>query len=107
MATQFGIVLVTVPNRSEAESMAKFLVEAKLAACVSLMPIHSIYPWQGDLCSEEEWQLIIKTDLTQFDQLATKVQAIHPYEVPELIALPIVAGSSGYLNWMAEQVTPD
>lgn len=100
---QFGVVLVTAGSRSEAETIAKTLVEAKLAACVTLLPVHSIYRWQGNLEQADEWQLMIKTDLAQFAALEAKVRSIHSYEVPEIIAVAIVAGSSAYLDWIASQ----
>ena len=95
---------MTAGSREEAEAIAKVLVESQLAACVSFTPIHSIYTWQGEIHSESEWQLMIKTDLAKFDVLATKVREIHSYEVPEIIAIPIVAGNPLYLQWISEQV---
>ncbi|HLO52340.1 MAG TPA: divalent-cation tolerance protein CutA [Kamptonema sp.] len=100
----YGVVLVSAGSREEAEAIAKVLVESQLAACVSFTPIHSIYTWQGEIHSESEWQLIIKTDLAKFDLLATKVREIHSYEVPEIIAIPILAGNPPYLQWISEQV---
>ncbi|BAY11167.1 divalent-cation tolerance protein CutA [Calothrix sp. NIES-2098] len=102
--TGYGVVLVTTANVQEAEAIANALVEAKLAACVSLLPIHSIYTWQGKKHKEDEWQLLIKTDLAQFPTLEAKIREIHSYEVSEIIALPIVAGSQPYLQWISEQV---
>jgi periplasmic divalent cation tolerance protein len=98
--TNCGVVLVTTSSEAEAEKLATALVTGKLAACVSLLPLRSIYTWQGELCTEQEWQLIIKTDLSKFEQLAAKVQELHSYDVPEIIALPIIAGSQAYLDWM-------
>ncbi len=103
-AVQYGIVLVTVSSRSEGEAIAAALLEAKLAACVTLFPVHSIYTWQGNIQRDEEQQLLIKTDLRQFAAIAAKVTALHSYEVPEVIALPIVNGSQPYLNWLAANV---
>lgn len=100
----YGVVLVTAGSRAEAEAIATALVNSQLAACVSLVPIHSVYTWQGVLHQEEEWQLLIKTDLAQFQTLETKIRELHSYEVPEIIALPIVAGSQPYLQWISEQV---
>jgi periplasmic divalent cation tolerance protein len=101
---RYGVVLVTATSQAEAEAIAEALITAKLAACVSFMPIHSVYTWQGNVHKEQEWQLVIKTDLAQFDALTAKVQAVHAYEVPEIIALPIVVGSPSYLQWLSEQV---
>ncbi|MEG5162604.1 divalent-cation tolerance protein CutA [Microcoleus sp. AT3-A2] len=85
--------------------MQQALVEHKLAACVSLSPIHSIYTWQGEIHAESEWQLLIKTDLAKFEALKTKVQELHSYEVPEIIAIPIIAGSDAYLNWLGKSLS--
>jgi periplasmic divalent cation tolerance protein len=100
---QFGVVLVTVGSQSEAIALARSLVAQKLVACANLFPIQSIYTWQGDLCEEQEWQLVLKTKLTLLDVLEKAIQAQHTYEVPEMIALPIVAGSGPYLQWLSQQ----
>jgi periplasmic divalent cation tolerance protein len=104
MATDYTVVMVTASSRLEAEKIAQALVAEKLAACVSLMPIHSIYTWKSELCQEDEWQLMIKTDLRQFEHLETRIKQLHSYEVPEIIALPILKGSANYLNWISEQI---
>ena len=101
---RYGVVLVTAASKQEAETIAHALIEAKLAACVSLLPVQSIYTWQGQVHQEDEWQLLIKSDLTLFTELEAKVRAVHSYEVPEIIALPILAGSKPYLTWITEQV---
>lgn len=103
-ADSYGIVLVTAGSRDLAEAIAQALVESKLAACVNFMPIHSIYTWEGKVHSDEEWQLIIKTRLTNFPLLESKIRELHSYEVPEIIALPLVAGSQPYLQWISQQV---
>ena len=100
----YCVVLVTAPSREEAVAIARSLVEAKLAACVNIFPIHSIYTWKEELCADDEWQLIIKTDLAKFEALEAKVREVHSYEVPEVVALPIASGSAPYLQWMSEQV---
>ncbi|NJL22684.1 MAG: divalent-cation tolerance protein CutA [Leptolyngbyaceae cyanobacterium SM1_3_5] len=101
-----GIVLVTAASEREAESIAQSLIAAKLAACVSIWPVRSIYWWQGKLENSQEWQLLIKTDLAQFAQLEAQVRSLHSYEVPEIIALPIAAGSAAYLDWLQTQTQP-
>ncbi len=103
-SSQYGIVLVTAASQTEAAQIAEVLIAAKLAACVSLMPIRSIYTWQGEVCREEEWQLVIKTDLALFSALENKIRQIHSYETPEIIALPIATGSQPYLNWLSAQL---
>jgi periplasmic divalent cation tolerance protein len=102
----YGVVLVTAASRSEAEAIARALIQAQLAACVSFTPIQSIYRWQGEIHQSEEWQLLIKTDLTYFSALEAKVKAVHSYQVPEIIALPIQMGFSPYLQWIGEQTRP-
>jgi periplasmic divalent cation tolerance protein len=100
----YGVVFVTASSQVEAEAIAQALLAARLAACVSVTPMRSLYTWQGEFHNEAEWQLVIKTDLRRFDQLEAKVREVHSYEVPEVIAIPIVAGSAAYLGWMAEQM---
>lgn len=104
VTTSYGIVLVTAGSVQEAEAIANSLVNSQLAACVNLVPIQSIYTWQGKLHQEQEWQLLIKTDLSQFQTIAAKIRELHSYELPEIIALPIVAGSQPYLNWISASV---
>ncbi|NES94798.1 MAG: divalent-cation tolerance protein CutA [Desertifilum sp. SIO1I2] len=104
---QYGIVLVTASSEAEAVAIAQALVEAKLAACVNFTPIHSVYTWQGIVESTPEWQLIIKTDLRLFAALEAKIQQIHSYELPEIIAIPLIAGSQPYLQWISEQTQPE
>lgn len=100
----YGIVMVTASSREEGEAIAHSLLEAKLAACVSMMPIRSIYTWQEQVHNEEEWQLLIKTDLAKFETLEAKIRELHSYQVPEIIALPLVTGSAPYLAWISQQV---
>ncbi|KAM3097575.1 divalent-cation tolerance protein CutA [Phormidesmis sp. 146-35] len=98
------VVLVTASSRQEGEAIAQSLVETRLAACVTLLPVQSVYRWQGEIHKDEEWQLLIKSDRSRFAELEAKVRELHSYEVPEIIAVPIVAGSSHYLQWISEQV---
>lgn len=100
--TGYGIVLVTSNSQKEAEEIARCLIEANLAACVSITSIQSLYRWQGKVESDSEYQLTIKTDLALFENLSAKIQELHSYEVPEIIAIPIVKGSTTYLNWIKE-----
>lgn len=105
LITGYGIVLVTTSSQQEAGAIASALIESKLAACVTVIPVQSIYRWQGEINHDQEWQLIIKTKLEKFQELSDKVIELHSYEVPEIIALPIVAGSPSYLNWIEENVS--
>ena len=100
-----GVVLVTASSSEEAKAIATSLIEAKLAACVNITSVDSLYTWEGKINSEPEWQLIIKTDLDKFEQLSAKVRELHSYSVPEIIALPMVAGSPAYLDWLKENVS--
>lgn len=101
-----GVVLVTIDDPEQGRAIAQTLVEQQLAACVNLYPIRSIYRWQGKICNEAEWQLVIKTDLRHFAALEAQIRAIHPYDVPEIIALPIIEGAQPYLQWLRAQVKP-
>ena len=102
-----GVVLVTAGSEAEGDRLARHLVESRLAACVSLFPLRSVYRWQGEIHTEPEWQLIIKTELSQIDALTLAITQHHSYEVPEIIALPIVAGLPDYLGWLQAQVPSD
>lgn len=97
---QFGVVLVTCYSREEAVAIAQSLVTQHLAACVNIFPIHSVYTWDGAVQQDDEWQLVIKTNLDHWSELAQTVQDLHSYAVPELIALPIIEGAPAYLSWM-------
>lgn len=101
----YGLVLTTAASRTEAEAIARALVLEKLAACVSLFPIHSVYTWQGSLEQQDEWQLVIKTDLTLFPALEAKIRELHSYDLPEIIALPLAAGSTDYLHWLGRSLS--
>lgn len=101
---KLGIVLVTTESHAQAEAIAKNLVESKLAACVNIFPCRSIYTWEDQLCNQEEWQMIIKTDLSLFPQLEQQINHLHSYEVPEIIALPIIEGAELYLTWLSNSV---
>lgn len=102
----YGVVLVTVASLTEGKAIAIDLIEARLAACVNLFPLDSIYLWEGKINQEQEYQLIIKTDLNKFDELEAKIKTLHSYEVPEIIALPIIAGSNNYLDWLGSSLQP-
>jgi periplasmic divalent cation tolerance protein len=98
-------VITTTARKDEAERMAAALVEARLAACVQIVgPITSIYRWQGKLEQSQEWQCWIKSREDLFDKLAEAIRAVHPYEVPEILAVPVVAGSQAYLNWLGQEL---
>lgn len=97
------VVFVTAANRKEAQNIASALVRHKLAACVNIMEkVHSLFWWQGRVDSAQEALLIIKTRRALLSKLIKKVQSLHSYEVPEIIALPIIAGNKKYLKWINE-----
>jgi periplasmic divalent cation tolerance protein len=96
------IVMVTTASESEAATIARALVESNLAAGVNFTPIKSIYRWQGQIYNEPEYQLLIQSQLSKFPALEAKVKSLHSYQVPEIIAIPIVAGHQPYLDWIAE-----
>ncbi|MFI5361614.1 MAG: divalent-cation tolerance protein CutA [Elusimicrobiota bacterium] len=105
MATAARVVLVTVPRGGKAESMADGLVEARLAACVNILPgAVSIYRWKGRVRRDAESVLVVKTTAPKLKKLERWIKERHPYEVPEFIVLPVVSGSREYLSWLAEQV---
>jgi periplasmic divalent cation tolerance protein len=97
------VVLITVASREEAERIARRLVEDRLAACVNIVSqVRSFFIWQGKFSQEDELLLVAKTRRARFRELATAVTQLHSYSVPEIIALPILVGSSDYLRWVAE-----
>lgn len=101
------VVLVTCRNRQQARKIAQGLVEAQLAACVNVTShVESIYRWKGKIKGDREYLLVIKTRRDLFPAVEAAVRALHSYENPEVIALPIVEGSSEYLKWMDESLEP-
>jgi periplasmic divalent cation tolerance protein len=103
--TQALLVLVTAPDAEAAAALARALVEARLAACGSLVAgLRSIYRWEGRLHDEPEVLLLLKTTRASFAALRDEVLRRHPYQVPEVLALPVEAGSAPYLAWLAGEV---
>ena len=101
-------VLCTCPDADTARRLAAGLVEARLAACVNILPgIRSIYRWQGATCDDGEVLMIAKTTALAFAGLERWLQANHPYDVPEVLALPVAAGSRAYLDWVASEITSE
>lgn len=104
--TQVLAVFVTCPNRRVAETIARTLVEERLAACVNIIPaLTSVYRWQGKVCRDPEVLALLKTRRSCFPKLARRIRALHPYSVPAIVALPVVLGSPAYLAWVAESTT--
>jgi periplasmic divalent cation tolerance protein len=99
------VVLSACPSQEEAAKLGRQLVERRLAACVSLAPgARSIYRWQGAVVETDETLLIIKSSRELFRQLKAELAKMHSYEVPEIIALPVVDGAESYLNWMEREL---
>ena len=97
------VVLMTAANRDEASRIAEMLVNSRLAACVQILPeIQSVYRWKGEVERASEVLLLAKTTEDKFDGLDRAVREIHSYDTPEIVALPITAGSEPYLNWLLE-----
>lgn len=106
--TECQLVLCTCPDQESAQRIADRLVGERLAACVSLLPgLTSVYRWQGAIHTEPEVLLLIKTVAGQFATLAETLRGMHPYELPEIIALPIAAGLTDYLTWVKTCTQPD
>jgi periplasmic divalent cation tolerance protein len=100
-------VLMTAPSAEVATNIARALVDEGLAACVNIVPgVRSIYRWQGETCDDAEVLCVIKTRAERFEALRARVVALHPYEVAEVIALPIDAGNAPYLAWIDSLCRP-
>ena len=98
-------VVTTTDKRQDAEKIAKTLVEGRLAACAQLVgPIVSTYWWKDNIETAEEWQCLIKSKKSFYGEVEKAVKMLHPYETPEIIALPIVSGSDDYLEWLNDQL---
>lgn len=101
------IALSTVATREDAERIARALVERRLAACVNVVPgLLSVYRWKGEVAADAECLLVIKTARERVEELKSALVSMHPYELPELVVLPIDGGHAPYLAWLAECVTP-
>jgi periplasmic divalent cation tolerance protein len=98
------IVFTNLPDRATALELARKLVEQRVAACVNVLgEISSVYRWKGEVTSEKEVAILIKTTSVRFDELATAIKSMHPYELPEIIAVPVAYGLPAYLDWVAAE----
>jgi len=93
------VIFCTIPA-SESEAMARAIVERRLVACVNVVPVHSYYRWNGEFCSELEHLLIAKTKRSMAEATIAAIKSLHSYEVPEIIAVPVIAGYAPYLAWV-------
>jgi len=98
------LVISTLPDPQQAQKLAQLLIEQRLAACVNILPgATSVYRWQGKVESANETIVLIKTTMAGYPALEAAIKAAHPYELPEIVAVPVTAGLPGYLNWVASE----
>ncbi len=102
--SNYIVIYITTSSVTEAKKIGRVLVEEKLAACSNIIsPIRSIYSWQGKICDDKEALMILKTKKKLFKQIVARVEKLHSYDVPEIIAMPIIEGSDKYLSWLNEE----
>ncbi|MEO7129408.1 MAG: divalent-cation tolerance protein CutA [Rhodoferax sp.] len=102
LETPYCLVLTTVADEQQAQALAHRIIETRLGACVQIDHVHSVYRWDGQLCSEPECRLMIKTRRALFEALAQFIRANHSYKVPEIVQIALTAGSADYLHWIDE-----
>jgi len=100
MNEEYCMVITTVSGREEAESLAEGILDNRLAACIQMIAIRSFFLWEGELQRETEVLLLIKTTVARYAALEAYISEYHPYDVPEIIRIPVTAGLSGYLAWL-------
>lgn len=104
---QHLLVMTQTPDLGTAQTISKAILNARVAACVSIMPqVTSHYVWEGKLEAAEEWPLLIKTTQACYEQLEQIIVSLHPYQIPEVIALPISQGLPAYLQWLTQSTQP-
>lgn len=101
-----GLIFVTAPNQQVAQELTQTILAERLAACVSAHAVTSVYRWDGKINTDSEVQLVLKTNIADFERIAARIKAIHPYEVPEIVATPITNGFEPYLAWIKENTVP-
>ncbi len=101
-------VITTVSKKTDAEKMGKCLIDKRLAACVQIAgPVESVYRWKGRIETAKEFVCVIKTRKSLYKKVEKKIKELHPYEVPEIIAIPITEGSRDYLRWLSDETLKD
>jgi len=101
------LVVTTLPDAAAARILAAALIEQRLAACINILaPCTSVFRWQGQVEAATEVPLLIKTSASRYAELEAAIRAHHPYELPEIVAVPIASGLPAYLGWIAEETTP-
>jgi periplasmic divalent cation tolerance protein len=103
MSTEFCVLFCTA-SEEESAKIAKVLIEERLVACVNITGVNSYYRWEGEFCEDNEALLIMKTEKRMVNRVIKRIKDVHSYEVPEIIALPIVAGYDKYLAWIEASV---
>lgn len=101
MSRPYLVVLTTTNSKANVDAIVAAVLAKKLAACIQVIPIESHYVWQGQVNNEPEFLLLLKAKAADYDDLAAAICAVHTYEVPEVVSLPVENGSEGYLNWIA------
>ena len=102
------IVFTNLPDRASALELARALVEMRLAACVNVLgEISSVYRWKGEIANETEVAVLIKTRAAAYEALEARIKALHPYELPEIVAVPVAGGLPAYLEWVAAETSSD
>lgn len=105
--TEYCQVVTSVDSRAAADELAGGAVRARLAACAQVGgPVTSVYWWRGQIETAQEWQVLFKTTRIRYDALAEHIRSGHPYEVPEILCTPVVAGNPGYLDWLRAETRP-
>lgn len=100
-----SVVTTTVDSEDAAEALAKGIVGARLGACVQIVPIRSVYRWDGEVRVDAEWQCVVKTSTTRVDELVAHIKANHTYDVPEVVVTPVAGGNDDYLAWVSEETS--
>ncbi len=104
--TDVLVCLITAPEGEPSAKIARALVEERLAACVNIVPgLRSIYTWEGEVCDDGEALLVVKTRRSLMERLDERLHELHPYDTPELLALPVEKGAEKYLSWVTEATT--
>lgn len=104
----FAVILITTSQDEESQLIARVLLEQKVAACVSIIPqVNSLFWWQKSIEQESESLLVVKTRIELIDEIIRLVKEVHSYDVPEIIAIPIIGGNHDYLEWVDGEVAPE
>ena len=104
MSNGYSIAISTFADKESAKNTARMLVESRIAACVQILPIESVYMWNGEICGDSEVLMLIKSRTEAFDNIVSAIKKTHAYEIPEIIQVPITAGLPEYLSWIDEKI---